>query len=332
MTGGLPTRDGVRFSAAVRGDLRDPAGLAVLRRGGHRPDADVHVRARHGAADLRRHRPVRAGGHRVGGRRRSATRSARRSSRGWPTPARPAPGAASRCCVIFTAGDRRPCSRRSAARCPTGRCSARRDRGGATMPQLGPWPGPAGRFCWRARRALHTAFSFESVADELCFVIGPAAVTLLATEVHPAAGVACAALLCLGGTLWFAAQRRTEPAVVRAAPARRPAGPAGPRRRAARVRREAAAPGLVVLVPGVPVARRDVRVGRPEHGRVCPALRAQAAGRAHPRQLRPRQRDRRALVRVPAVAGARREQVRPDPGPDRAWAWPRSGPSRTCSR
>jgi len=86
---------------------------------------------------------------------------------------------------------------------------------------------------------LHTAFSFESVADELCFVVGPAAVTLLATEVFPAAGVGVAVLLCLGGTLWFAAQRGTEPAVVHAA------GPVRKHRRAT----GAAAPGLVVLAP-----------------------------------------------------------------------------------
>jgi MFS family permease len=84
---------------------------------------------------------------------------------------------------------------------------------------------------------LHAAFSFESVADEFCFIVGPAAVTLLATEVFPAAGVGVAALLCLAGTLWFAAERRTEPP-----PARRAPMPRG-------VHRGAAAPGLFVLVP-----------------------------------------------------------------------------------
>jgi predicted MFS family arabinose efflux permease len=70
-------------------------------------------------------------------------------------------------------------------------------------------------------------------------VIGPAAVTLLATEVYPAAGVGAAAVLCVGGTLWFAAQRDTEPL---------PAGP--PTQAAASSRRgRLAAPGLVVLVP-----------------------------------------------------------------------------------
>jgi predicted MFS family arabinose efflux permease len=110
---------------------------------------------------------------------------------------------------------------------------------GATMPSLGTMV----RTRWSALLAgsplLHTAFSFESVADELCFVIGPAAVTLLATEVFPAAGVGTAALLCLAGTLWFTAERRTEPPVMRAD---------GPGARTGKAK-GAAAPGLVVLAP-----------------------------------------------------------------------------------
>ena len=110
---------------------------------------------------------------------------------------------------------------------------------GATMPSLGTMV----RARWSALLAgsprLHAAFSFESVADELCFVVGPAAVTLLATQVFPAAGVGVATLLCLGGTLWFLAERQTEPVVTRTA------GPVQRRGRA----RGAPAPGLVVLAP-----------------------------------------------------------------------------------
>jgi hypothetical protein len=104
---------------------------------------------------------------------------------------------------------------------------------------------------------LHTAFSIESIADELCFIVGPAAVTLLATQVHPAAGVTTAAICCLGGTLWFAAQRATEPPVK--ALEVRPAGQGGRGAGAPRAgghrgvvprgRYSLAAPGLVVLVP-----------------------------------------------------------------------------------
>ena len=117
---------------------------------------------------------------------------------------------------------------------------------GSAMPSLGAMVRTRWSVLLAGSPRLHTAFSFESVADELCFIVGPAAVTLLATEVFPASGVVVAALLCLLGTLWFAAERGTEPAVV---PPERPAGQAGQRgRRAGRVR-GAPAPGLVVLAP-----------------------------------------------------------------------------------
>ncbi len=83
---------------------------------------------------------------------------------------------------------------------------------GATMPSLGTMVRARWSVLLAGSSRLHAAFSFESVADEFCFVVGPAAVTLLATEVFPAAGVGTAAVLCLAGTLWFAAQRGTEPA------------------------------------------------------------------------------------------------------------------------
>jgi predicted MFS family arabinose efflux permease len=126
---------------------------------------------------------------------------------------------------------------------------------GGTMPSLGAMV----RVRWSVLLAgsprLHAAFSFESVADELCFIVGPAAVTLLATEVYPAAGVGVAALLCLVGTIWFAAQR--EPLLVRGDDPPGPPDPGGepsppdPPGRAlgARRRRGAAAPALVVIVP-----------------------------------------------------------------------------------
>ena len=123
---------------------------------------------------------------------------------------------------------------------------------GATMPSLGTLVRARWSVLLAGSPRLHAAFSFESVADELCFVIGPAAVTLLATEVFPASGVGAAALLCVLGTLWFAAQRGTEPEAVRPDPpaAGQPVRPGRPGRpgRPARVR-GAAAPGLVVLAP-----------------------------------------------------------------------------------
>jgi MFS family permease len=106
---------------------------------------------------------------------------------------------------------------------------------GASMPSLGSMV----RARWSALLGdsplLHAAYSLESVADEVIFVFGPAMVTLLATEVYPAAGVAVAMVACVTGTLLFAAQRRTEPP---AKPAQRRSGQRG-----------VPAPGLVTLSP-----------------------------------------------------------------------------------
>jgi len=128
---------------------------------------------------------------------------------------------------------------------------------GAAMPSLGTMVRARWSVLLAGSPRLHAAFSFESVADELCFIVGPAAVTLLATEVSPASGVGVAAVLCLLGTLWFVAERGTEPAVVRPErPASRAGrggrtgrgGQGGRAGRAGRVR-GAPAPGLIVLAP-----------------------------------------------------------------------------------
>jgi predicted MFS family arabinose efflux permease len=113
--------------------------------------------------------------------------------------------------------------------------------GGAAQPQLGPMARARWSMLLAGSPRLHAAFSVESVADELCFVIGPAAVTVLATQVHPAAGVIVAAASCLAGSLWFASQRATEPPVHQQ---EERTGPT-PTRRTAHL----AAPALIVVVP-----------------------------------------------------------------------------------
>src|SRR6266487_363741 len=116
---------------------------------------------------------------------------------------------------------------------------------GATMPSVGSMVRARWSVLLAGTGRLHTAFSLESVADEIIFVVGPALVTLLATAVYPAAGVGAAMVLCVTGTLLFAGQRRTQP---------RPRGPAraggsSPVPRPRRARTWAAVPGLVTLVP-----------------------------------------------------------------------------------
>ena len=58
---------------------------------------------------------------------------------------------------------------------------------------------------------LSTAYAFESVLDELIFVVGPLLVTVLATLVAPQAGLLAAALLVLLGTAALLTHRASEP-------------------------------------------------------------------------------------------------------------------------
>ena len=63
----------------------------------------------------------------------------------------------------------------------------------------------------REATLLHTAYSLESVIDEVVFVSGPLLVTLLATRLAPVWGIIAAALAVgVGGTLLML-QRSTEP-------------------------------------------------------------------------------------------------------------------------
>ncbi|MCX9191194.1 MFS transporter [Carbonactinospora thermoautotrophica] len=58
---------------------------------------------------------------------------------------------------------------------------------------------------------LHTAYSLESVLDELVFVTGPILVTALTTQVHRMAGLLAVWALAVTGMLWLSAQRATQP-------------------------------------------------------------------------------------------------------------------------
>ncbi|GAA3376590.1 MFS transporter [Streptomyces sannanensis] len=60
-------------------------------------------------------------------------------------------------------------------------------------------------------RELHTAYSWESIADELCFIIGPILSIGLSTAWFPEAGPLVAAGFLVVGVFWLTAQRATEP-------------------------------------------------------------------------------------------------------------------------
>lgn len=58
---------------------------------------------------------------------------------------------------------------------------------------------------------LHTAYAFESVVDEICFIIGPVLSIGLCTVWFPEAGPLLAVLFLAAGTYLLIAQRATEP-------------------------------------------------------------------------------------------------------------------------
>ncbi|MGP3983756.1 MFS transporter [Streptomyces sp. KR80] len=90
---------------------------------------------------------------------------------------------------------------------------------GASVPQIGPmvrarWAAalgsPVGEL-GAGSPLMSTAAAFESVTDELTFVIGPVLATALCTGAHPAAGLVAESGLTLAGGLLFAAQRGSAP-------------------------------------------------------------------------------------------------------------------------
>ncbi|MCC4106500.1 MFS transporter [Serratia ureilytica] len=66
---------------------------------------------------------------------------------------------------------------------------------------------------YRGTPRLHTAFSFESVLDEVCFIVGPPISVGLSVALFPEAGPLAAAILLAIGVTIFVSQKRTEPPV-----------------------------------------------------------------------------------------------------------------------
>ncbi|MFI9767121.1 MFS transporter [Streptomyces sp. NPDC052415] len=82
---------------------------------------------------------------------------------------------------------------------------------GASVPQVGPMVRARWGVKLQGSPLMSTAAAFESVTDELTFVMGPLLATALCTAVDPAAGLVTEAALTLIGGLLFAAQKSTQP-------------------------------------------------------------------------------------------------------------------------
>jgi MFS family permease len=84
---------------------------------------------------------------------------------------------------------------------------------GASVPQVGPMVRARWGVKLQDSPLMTTAAAFESVTDELTFVLGPLVATALCTALDPAAGLLTESALTLIGGLLFAAQKSTQPAV-----------------------------------------------------------------------------------------------------------------------
>jgi MFS family permease len=82
---------------------------------------------------------------------------------------------------------------------------------GAALPQIGSSVRARWSYVVPDRTYLPTAFAFEAVVDESVFMVGPTLVTLLATTVHPLAGLTSAILTGVAGTAVLVSQKSTEP-------------------------------------------------------------------------------------------------------------------------
>lgn len=82
---------------------------------------------------------------------------------------------------------------------------------GAAQPQVGSMVRARWSYVVPERSMIQTAFALEAVVDEAVFMVGPTVVTLLATAVHPLAGLTAALLAGLAGSAALVVQRRTEP-------------------------------------------------------------------------------------------------------------------------
>ncbi|MEU6665240.1 MFS transporter [Streptomyces sp. NPDC046727] len=80
-----------------------------------------------------------------------------------------------------------------------------------SVPSLGAMIRARWAALYRGTPKLHTAYSFESVVDEVCFIFGPIISIGLSTAWFPEAGPLLAACFLAAGVFWLTAQRATEP-------------------------------------------------------------------------------------------------------------------------
>ena len=84
---------------------------------------------------------------------------------------------------------------------------------GLTLPSMGSLVRARWGFVLGDDPRLHTAYAYESVLDELIFVVGPLLVTVIATTLAPQVALFVAAGVLVGGTAALLTHRASEPPV-----------------------------------------------------------------------------------------------------------------------
>lgn len=83
---------------------------------------------------------------------------------------------------------------------------------GIMMPNLGSLVRARWAYVLPDGDGIHVAYAWESILDEVVFVVGPPLATVLALQIHPTAALVVCVVLVIAGCAWLIPQRRTEPA------------------------------------------------------------------------------------------------------------------------
>ncbi len=137
---------------------------------------------------------------------------------------------------------------------------------GAAQPNIGPLVRARWSTMLSGTPKLRTAFAWESLIDEVVFILGPPLATVLALQLFPAAALIVATVFLVVGTTLLLAQTRTEPAASGST-----SGSGG--RPALFLPGVGGIAAIFVLVGGIFVHRHPSRAARDSASPPCPASR-----------------------------------------------------------
>ena len=82
---------------------------------------------------------------------------------------------------------------------------------GGAVPSIGPLVRTRWSALLKGKPLLRTAYAWESLVDEIVFIVGPPLATVVALQLFPSAALILATSFLTIGTIWLLSQTRTEP-------------------------------------------------------------------------------------------------------------------------